>query len=199
MKKPARKYRAKPIHERPIGAWNAVGIAAENLLNSWPKLKQPVKYSELCAIMVVAISPATLAASLANPGAAELAKVLARSYAKNPDLTIALLKVMRAEWDKPLSAEAKIKRHLGTKIWLPGESGILSRMATDVEVAEHFSPRRNAVLKDIAKAKKARQRLRFPEIVLGVTWELNSALVELHKLGFDVGNGTIPVNYCPPD
>jgi hypothetical protein len=182
------KMKPSKIHS----AWSFVGRDVEKLVNRWPALTVPIKTSELNAIMVVAISPGTLAASITNRKAKELARVFGDCYTKHPELTVALLKLIRDKWTRPLSQREQIQRHLGTKLFTPTiENGrsrkIYSSEVTDPDLVKMFYSATKQRARDVGAAKKSRQLT--PSLRLSTTREMRTACVELERIGFNTGMG----------
>lgn len=189
------KKSRKKTRTDAICYWNYVGHAAEKVLRKWPT-PEPVNDCELCAITVIAIVPEILAASVANAKAAELARVFADCYSKNPDLTLELLRAMRKKWNKQSSIAQRVQRYLATQTWCRfkenGKPAIIStRKMTDGELtATVFNRKSQKTSSYVVSVTQSRKRMEFPSKTLVITRKLKDALDELRHWGFNVGDGT---------
>jgi hypothetical protein len=165
-------------------AWQFVGNDVLKALRGEPK--RTISSSQIVAIIVTAINPAALAASVKNNKARELARVFSDFYTAKPDLTLRLLQVIRKRWNDD-SFTSKVQKRLTTEAWFEKPqwkdgkliaNGILMQDAKDV----NFDQDRDRTV------QKARQRIR-PVPLLNITTALYLAMKELQHLGFDVGTG----------
>ncbi|MSU20961.1 MAG: hypothetical protein EXS30_06150 [Pedosphaera sp.] len=174
-------------------AWEYLGPFVMKLIDRAAKKPgyKPIGYWSIHAVIVVAINPSTLKASLRIPGAGELSKLFAEFYADRPDLTIELMTVIRAKWND-VSIAAKVQKECLTKVWHTRPKhrvkGEFTTDAKDDSIRFKVDPRLKP--KATEAVKKARLRVRLPTHErFGTTPELRAALRVLRDEGFDVGDG----------
>lgn len=168
-----------------FSAWEVVGCDVLEVLEAQPA--NSVSGTQLVALVVAAICPTGLVESIKSPQTSELARVYLGFYAKQPDLVLRLLAVVREKWNRQKNP-AKIQRHILTNAWhqkpSATQNGILQQDAQDKEtVSVVLGPNFRG------DVKKARQHIKLPSWWPNISIELNAALLELKKAGFDVGWG----------
>ena len=174
-------------------AWEYLGPDVMKVINRESEKPgyKPIGYWLVHSVIIVALNPSTLQASMTIPGAGELSKLFAEFYADRPDLTIELMTVIRAKWNDG-SIAAKVRKECLTKVWHTRPSrGVRGEFTTDAKddsIRFKVDPR----LKPEATGavRKARQRVTAPtQERFGITPELRAALRVLRDHGFDVGDG----------
>jgi len=177
---------------RHFSAWEYLAPAVMRLLNREAKSTGPITIgsTHLQAVIVVALRPDTLGASLKIPEAGELARVFSEFYSEHPDLTLKLLAEIRKTWNNA-SIAAKVRKQCLTKIWLtrPQDkiAGVITTDAKDDAIRYAIDSRLKP--KATEAVKKARQRLKGADRQLSITRALWAALRVLRERGFDVGDG----------
>lgn len=179
-----------------FSAWEYVGSEVLKTWKAWKaKPKTPITGSQIVAVLTVAINPATLAESVRNVKAHELARVFGEFYAAEPELTLKLLGVIRKKWNDQ-SITAKVQRHLLSKAWHVRpivkhhkwiQQGVFHHEVKDADLRVVVSPKESITLDAV---KKARQRACPPVWRPTTSVELHNALQELRAQGLDVGLGS---------
>jgi hypothetical protein len=142
--------------------------------------------NELAAVLAVAVAPAALPESVANPEAGELARLFAVAYARHPALVLRLLESIRERCAND-SHRGIAQRWLATHAWCDRKRGLTATKATDGEIAQ-------AIERDFSKdvstetVRKARQAMK-PVADLWISEPLAAALREIRARGIDVGWG----------
>jgi len=193
-KSPLEKKRRQKPRTHIISAFALVGDEIKKVLRESPQLKRPIKSSELNAIMVVAISPGALAASIANEKAREVARVFAGCYAKNPAITTKLLTAIQEKWNNQKSMPSKVRRILATQVFCKtvgdGKVKMVStRQLSDLDLLPILFPGNKQSAKNLGAVTQARKRTHFSDLVPKRTQKLHAACLALEDMGIDTGMG----------
>jgi hypothetical protein len=175
---------------REYSAWKWVG---NDVLAMWKRYypKKSLTTSQICAILVAAINPATLEESSKNPHAGELARLYDEARSLEPELAKSIESTIRAKWNDP---------------WAPVAPQIAKREATEILIDRRTRKRtRDAKNADFLKSKqtdtgiyaikqarwRAKKQTAKTPPSLTISDALHAALLELKKRGFDVGDGNL--------
>lgn len=164
-----------------FSAWNYVGPAVEKEIRNEPPAS--IASSELVAVMVVAICPAALAESVKNEACRELATRFSMFYQRRPDVVLRLLATIRKVWTDTTPA-ARVRRHILTQAWT---QDTVTNAQKEIVIAAELKLKLSAV-----KWAMQQARVKLPSFRPKITRELLDALVELRRLKYDVGLGTLP-------